>query len=251
MDGAAPGELARRRPWRGGPGSCTGSACRRDRESRVPEALPDHCPVVSSLRPYMFATRRIFRACGCPIPPPTTFALILAPMAGVSEAPFRQICRRMGADVVLSRVPLLRGHPAPDPEHARGGGVRGVRAADRHPDLRRGRRWPPGGDGRGRADHGALQAGIHRHQLRLPGQEGGAAERRLGVPPGSAAGHRHHPRGRGRHAPAGHGEDPQRLERRAARPGRHRAPDAGRRCAGLHAARADPHPDVFRQGRLG
>src|SRR5882724_12869288 len=28
--------------------------------------------------------------------------LILAPMAGVSEAPFRQICRTMGADVVLS-----------------------------------------------------------------------------------------------------------------------------------------------------
>ena len=28
--------------------------------------------------------------------------LILAPMAGVSEAPFRQICREMGADVVLS-----------------------------------------------------------------------------------------------------------------------------------------------------
>jgi tRNA-dihydrouridine synthase B len=30
------------------------------------------------------------------------FALVLAPMAGVSEAPFRQICRGMGADVVLS-----------------------------------------------------------------------------------------------------------------------------------------------------
>src|ERR1044072_5800224 len=30
------------------------------------------------------------------------FPLILAPMAGVSEAPFRQICRAMGADVVLS-----------------------------------------------------------------------------------------------------------------------------------------------------
>jgi tRNA-dihydrouridine synthase B len=28
--------------------------------------------------------------------------LFLAPMAGVSEAPFRQLCRRMGADVVLS-----------------------------------------------------------------------------------------------------------------------------------------------------
>jgi tRNA-dihydrouridine synthase B len=32
----------------------------------------------------------------------STPALLLAPMAGVSEAPFRQICRTMGADVVLS-----------------------------------------------------------------------------------------------------------------------------------------------------
>ena len=30
------------------------------------------------------------------------FPLLLAPMAGVSEAPFRQICRAMGADVVMS-----------------------------------------------------------------------------------------------------------------------------------------------------
>src|SRR5215213_899653 len=37
-----------------------------------------------------------------PYPSSHTFPLILAPMAGVSEAPFRQICRRMGADVVLS-----------------------------------------------------------------------------------------------------------------------------------------------------
>jgi len=37
-----------------------------------------------------------------PYPPRDSFCLILAPMAGVSEAPFRQICRRMGADVVLS-----------------------------------------------------------------------------------------------------------------------------------------------------
>ena len=32
----------------------------------------------------------------------SSFPLILAPMAGISEAPFRQICRRMGANVVLS-----------------------------------------------------------------------------------------------------------------------------------------------------
>ena len=37
-----------------------------------------------------------------PYPSQHEFPLILAPMAGVSEAPFRQICRRMGADVVLS-----------------------------------------------------------------------------------------------------------------------------------------------------
>ncbi len=37
-----------------------------------------------------------------PYPSEHEFALILAPMAGVSEAPFRQICRAAGADVVIS-----------------------------------------------------------------------------------------------------------------------------------------------------
>src|SRR6476660_3281153 len=37
-----------------------------------------------------------------PYPSAHDFALVLAPMAGVSEAPFRQICRGMGADVVVS-----------------------------------------------------------------------------------------------------------------------------------------------------
>ncbi len=37
-----------------------------------------------------------------PYPSAHSFPLILAPMAGVSEPPFRQICRGMGADVVLS-----------------------------------------------------------------------------------------------------------------------------------------------------
>ncbi|HXE57247.1 MAG TPA: tRNA dihydrouridine synthase DusB [Gemmatimonadales bacterium] len=37
-----------------------------------------------------------------PYPSAHSFPLILAPMAGVSEAPFRQICRRFGADVLMS-----------------------------------------------------------------------------------------------------------------------------------------------------
>ena len=37
-----------------------------------------------------------------PFPSAHRFPLILAPMAGVSEAPYRQVCRAMGADVVLS-----------------------------------------------------------------------------------------------------------------------------------------------------
>ena len=54
-------------------------------------------PIIArfSLPPYFWGMR-------LPYPFPHDFALILAPMAGVSEPPFRQICRRMGADVVLS-----------------------------------------------------------------------------------------------------------------------------------------------------
>ena len=37
-----------------------------------------------------------------PYAPHARFPLLLAPMAGVSEAPFRRICRRFGADVVIS-----------------------------------------------------------------------------------------------------------------------------------------------------
>ena len=37
-----------------------------------------------------------------PFCPQVGVPLILAPMAGVSEAPFRQICRRYGADILMT-----------------------------------------------------------------------------------------------------------------------------------------------------
>lgn len=37
-----------------------------------------------------------------PYPTGSDFPLILAPMAGVSEPPFRRICRRMGSDIVIT-----------------------------------------------------------------------------------------------------------------------------------------------------
>jgi tRNA-dihydrouridine synthase B len=51
-----------------------------------------------------------------PYPVAPTVPLILAPMAGVSESPFRRICRRFGADVVvtefLSAEGIRRENPA-------------------------------------------------------------------------------------------------------------------------------------------
>ena len=51
-----------------------------------------------------------------PFPLPATVPLYLAPMAGVSESPFRRLCRRFGADVVvtefLSAEGIRRENPA-------------------------------------------------------------------------------------------------------------------------------------------
>jgi tRNA-dihydrouridine synthase B len=37
-----------------------------------------------------------------PVPLASSVPLYLAPMAGVSESPFRRLCRRFGADVVIT-----------------------------------------------------------------------------------------------------------------------------------------------------
>lgn len=63
-----------------------------------------------------FGTLVPFGVMRFPIPLPHEIPLYLAPMAGVSEAPFRRLCRRFGADVVvtefLSAEGIRRENPA-------------------------------------------------------------------------------------------------------------------------------------------
>ena len=102
-----------------------------------------------------------------------------------------------------------------------------------------------------RARHRRVPARVHRHQLRLPGQEGRQAERRLGLPQGSRPRAAGHPRRVSAHPPARDGEDPQRLERGDARSGGDRAALPGRRRARARAAPAHAHADVHGRGALG
>ena len=148
---------------------------------------------------------KYFIAMQLPYPSAHPFPLILAPMAGVSEAPFRQICRRMGADLVLSEFLSSEAIRRRIRTHPRRSRVRAGRAADRDPDLRRRSQRHGGGGG---SDHRALPARVHRHQLRLPGEEGGAAQRRIGLPPGHGSGGPDHPGGHRSHPPAGNGARP-------------------------------------------
>ena len=117
--------------------------------------------------------------------------VVLAPMAGVTDAPFRGVCSRFGAGLYVSEMitaralvernartlvdaPLrrLRGHPLGAalrhrPPHARRGGAL---------PRRRGRRRP------------------RRHELRLPGPQGHPQGRRLRAPGAPRAAARHRPR---------------------------------------------------------
>ena len=116
-----------------------------------------------------------------PFPLDAEIPLYLAPMAGVSESPFRRLCRRIGADVVVTEFLSAEGIRRENEATLHKLRVRRRRAADRRADLRR----RSGRDGRG----GALRlrrvpAGVHRHQLRLSGQEGREAQRRVRLPAG-------------------------------------------------------------------
>lgn len=72
------------------------------------------CCQIFTLQPFSGAIR--FQNMAFPYPVPYRVPLFLAPMAGVSESPFRRLCRRFGADVVvtefLSAEGIRRENPA-------------------------------------------------------------------------------------------------------------------------------------------
>ena len=140
-------------------------------------------------------------------------------MAGVSESPFRRLCRRFGADVVvtefLSAEGIRRENEATISKLRFGPDERPIGVQIFGAD--------PAAMGEAAAlRHRRLRAGVHRHQLRLPGQEGRQAKWRLGMPAGSRSRAGGHSRRGAQHVAPGDVQDPQRLERGDARPGHDR-----------------------------
>ena len=179
-----------------------------------------------------------------PFPLHADVPLYLAPMAGVSESPFRRLCRRFGADVVVTE--FLSAEGIRRENEATIGKLRF--GADERPIGVQIFGADPAAMGEAAAlRHRRLRARVHRHQLRLPGQEGREAQRRLGVPQGprSRAGGDSRRVARARSLP-GHVQDPQRLERGDARSGHDRAALPGRRrarasrCTRARARRCTP-----------
>ena len=114
-------------------------------------------------------------------------ALILAPMAGVTDKPFRQLCKRLGAGLAVSE--MTTGDPRfwHTREIAASHGPRRRTGADQRAD----RRHRAAGAGR----RGALQRrprrADHRHQHGLPGEEGLQRLGRLGADARRSAGGAH------------------------------------------------------------
>ncbi|CAA9335236.1 MAG: tRNA-dihydrouridine synthase DusB, partial [uncultured Gemmatimonadaceae bacterium] len=145
-------------------------------------------------------------------------------------------------------VPLGRGDPPRERGDDLEAALHGRRAPDRRADLRR----RPGGDGRGGgARHRRVPPRLRRHQLRLPGEEGRAAQRGLRLPARPRPRGAGDPRGGALHAPPRHGQDPQRVERGDARPRDDRAPLPGRRRARARAPPADADADVLGERAVG
>ncbi len=174
--------------------------------------------------------------------------VILAPMSGVTDLPYRRLARRLGAGLVVSEMiaswAMVRENQATlrMAQTADDGGPNAVQLAGCEPDAM-------AEAARIAVDRGA---DLDRHQLRLPGEEGGGGPAgRLGAdarraPGGAAAGG-----DGGGGAGAGHAEDAHGLgPRQPERPGAG-ADRAGVRHPHDHRARAHPAAVLQRPGGLG
>ena len=190
-----------------------------------------------------------FRGCAFPSPSTTDVPLYLAPMAGVSESPFRRLCRPASAPTSSSR----------SSSRPRESGARTRRPCTScafGPDERPIGVQIFGADPVAMGEAARFVSDVFQPEFidinfgcpvkKVVRRNGGSGC--LARPRPRAAGH---PRRRGGHAPAGDVQDPQRLERGDARSGADRAPLPGRRRQGAHAASAHAHADVHRATRAG
>ena len=181
-----------------------------------------------------------------PVPAPADVPLYLAPMAGVSESPFRRLCRQHGADVVVT-------------EFLSAEGIRRENEATLHklafgPDERPIGVQIFGADPAAMGEAARFVSDVFQPEFidinfgcpvkKVVRRNGGSGCLRdldlvQQVIRAVVAGD----------APARDVQDPQRLERGDARSGADRAALPGRRREGAHAASAHAHADVLRHAR--
>ena len=172
--------------------------------------------------------------------------VILAPMSGVSDLPFRRLVKRLGAGLVVSEMiaseAMIR--------ETRQSMTMAKSCADEQPMAVQ----LAGCEPRVMAEAAKLNADRgrenHRHKFRLPGEKGGqrACRLRADARRGSC---RANPRSNGKGGrPAGHLEDAHRMGR--AQPQRAAARSHCRSLRHPHDQRARPHPlpALCRLGRL-
>ncbi len=166
-------------------------------------------------------------------------ALFVAPMAGVTDRPFRKLCKRAGRGLRCERDGDLAARPARQPEDLAPCQPRRRGRAHRRADRRH--RGPD--DGRRRPLQHRPGRPDHRHQHGLPGQEGVQQMGGLGADAGRSAGHRDcGSGGAGLRAArcAGDAQNAHRLVCRGAQCAHAGAGGRERRRADAHRAR--PHP---------
>ncbi len=110
--------------------------------------------------------------------------VILAPMTGVTDMPFRTLVRRFGSG--LNVTEMIASEAAI--RETRQSVQKAAWHADRRAGLDAAGRLRPGVDGRSRQDAGSQRRRDHRHQFRLPGAQGRRPVCRLGPDARSAAG---------------------------------------------------------------